>query len=143
MLFLKDRSGINDTLMFHRAEPVLFLGLFFRGRNHIQVPASPSFGIHQTAKVKVWSYIRAIRRLIRRLRETNTSSERLKANIVDRTTSALPVNLSLSVPQPNQTQVRGSGHDGRRACEPRTRSRPALTHNHLRGHFAVHVPLCE
>lgn len=55
---------------------------------------------------------------LRLMSKPNKSSERLKANILDWTPSALSVNLSLSKPQPNQTQVRGSGHDSGRRYEP-------------------------
>lgn len=46
---------------------MFFYVFFFGGLNHIQVPASPPFRIPQTAKVSAadWSYISAIRRLIR------------------------------------------------------------------------------
>lgn len=47
--------------------------------------------------------------MVQLMSKPNTSSKRLQANIVNRTQALLSVNLSLSEPEPNQTQVWGFG----------------------------------
>lgn len=47
--------------------------------------------------------------MVQLMSKPNTSSKRLQANIVDWTQALLSVNLSLSAPEPNQTQVWGFG----------------------------------
>lgn len=117
-------------LMFHRGEPV---------RNHIQVPASPPFRIHQTAKVSMLTettlkQLEVLSEMVWLMSKPNKSSKRLKANIVDWTPSAVSVNLSLSELQPNQIQILRSGHESRR----RYAHRHARVCSHAHGN-AIHT----
>lgn len=91
----------------------------FLGWNHIQVRASPPFRIQQTAKVSMLTettlkQLDVLSEIVWLMCKPNKRSERLKANIVGWTPSAVSVNLSFSELQPKQIQILRSGHESRR-----------------------------
>lgn len=96
-----DRALVTLWCSTEQSQSV-FLCIFFRGLNHIQVPASPPHS-EFTRLLRLaprtgatLAQLDVLSERVRLMSKPNTSSERLKANIVGRTPSALSVNLSPS-----------------------------------------------
>lgn len=78
----------------------------------------PAFRIHQTAKVSMLmettlKQLGVLSEILWLMSKPNKRSQRLKANIVARTSSAVSVNLSPSELRPDQTQILTSVHERR------------------------------
>lgn len=88
--------------MFHRAEPECFFMYFFSGpKPHPGSCFSPHSEFTRLLRLAprtgaTLAQLDVLSERVRLMSKPNTSSERLKANIVDRTPSALSVNLSPS-----------------------------------------------
>lgn len=116
---------------------IFFLFHQFSGLNHIQVlappPPPPSSSFHQTTETSTLTettlkQLEVLSEMLRLMTKPNNNSERLKADIVHWTSSAVSVNLSHSELQPNQIQILRWGHNEQ-----------THTHTHMHTDTLVHA----